>query len=169
MTIADLGALGSFLAAIAVFITLIYLSRQVRQGNILARYQARQNMMEKDLETLNTQISNLDITRAFMKENPTEEELFKLSLFLTIMVRQREWEWFQYNDGVIDEDVYRTYHELIAIMFGTPTTRKWWETVGRMGVDPRFVATVDELLANREFTSYWDNVKDFISSHSTKS
>lgn len=163
MTVADLGSLGSFLAAIAVFITLIYLARQVKQGNILSRFQVRQNMLEQDLESLRTQISNLDISLAFMKENPSEKELLKLHLFLTIMMRQREWEWFQYKDGVIGEDVYRTYHELIAIMFGTPKTREWWNTVGRMGVDPEFVKTVDALLSTRELTGYWDGVKDFIS------
>ena len=35
MTINELGSIGSFLAAIAVFITLIYLSRQVKQGENL--------------------------------------------------------------------------------------------------------------------------------------
>ena len=27
----------------------------------------------------------------------------KLHLFLTHIMRQREWEWFQFRDGIIDE------------------------------------------------------------------
>ncbi len=157
-TIADL------VAAVAVVVSLIYLARQVRQGNILARYQARQSMMEQDLNSLRTQIENTDLTSSFINENPTEDELLKLHLFLTVIMRQREWEWFQYHDGVIDEDVYKTYHEVIAIFLGTPNTRKWWETVGRSGLNPGFVKEVDALLANRELTGYWKGLKDFISS-----
>ena len=168
MTISDLGALGSFLAAIAVFITLIYLARQVKQGNILARYQARQSMMEQDISTLRIQASNPDITASFIKENPSEEDLLILHPFITSIMRQREWEWFQYKDGVIDEDVYRTYHEVIAIFLGTPNTRRWWKIVGRTGLNPEFVKDVDKLLANRELTNYWGRVKDFISHKNTE-
>ena len=159
-TIADL------VAAIAVVISLVYLARQVRQGNILARYQARQSMMEQDLTSLRTQIENTGLTFSIFNEHTTEEELLKLHLFLTIVMRQREWEWFQYNDGVIDEYVYRSYHEVIAIFLGTPNTRKWWKSLGRMGLNPEFVKEVDSLLAKSELTGYWKGVKEFISSGS---
>ena len=158
--------IAEMIAAVGVVISLIYLARQVRQGNILTRYQARQSMMEKDLSTIHTEIENTDITYSFIKENPTEDELLKLHLFLTLIMRQREWEWFQYNDGIIDEEVYRTYHEVIAIILDTPNTRKWWKTVGRIGLNPDFVKEVDSLLANRELTGYWKSVKEFISSGS---
>ena len=154
--------LAELTAAVAVVISLIYLARQVRQGNILARYQARQSMMEQELSAIRTEIENTDITSSFINENPTEAELLKLHLFLTVILRQREWEWFQYHDGIIDEDVYRTYHEVIAIILGTARTRQWWETVGRSGFNPEFAKEVDTLLANHELTGYWKGVKDFI-------
>ena len=47
MTIQDLGALGELVAAVAVVITLAYLTIQVRQVNSLARAQARQSMVEQ--------------------------------------------------------------------------------------------------------------------------
>lgn len=123
-------------------------------------------MMEQDLTSLRTQIENTDLHYSLIKENPTEEGQLKLHLFLTIIMRQREWEWFQFNDGVIDEDVYRTYHEVNAIILGTANTRKWWETVGRRGQNHEFAKEVDTLLANRELTGYWKGVKEFISSGS---
>ena len=46
MTLNDISSVANLLAAIGVLITLIYLSRQVRQGNMLAKYQARQRMVE---------------------------------------------------------------------------------------------------------------------------
>jgi len=161
MTIGDLGAIGSFLAAIAVFITLVYLSRQVKQGNLLARYQARQAMMEQDLTDLRLQIENPDIPLIFTNENPTREELMKVHLFLTHLMRQREWEWNQFKDNIIDEDVYKTYHEVIIIFLATPITRKWWNVVGRMGMNPDFAKEVDTLLSNSELTNYWEKAREF--------
>lgn len=162
MTLADLGSIGSFLAAIAVFITLIYIARQVRQANILTRYQARQAMMEKDLESLQAQIDSPEITLPFVREQMSEVDLFRLHLFLTRIMRQREWEWFQYRDGVIDERVFRTFHPVIVVFLGTPRTRYWWETLGRSGLDPEFVREVDALLAKSEPTPYWSGVRQFI-------
>jgi hypothetical protein len=39
MSLSDISSIANLLAAIGVLITLIYLSRQVRQGNMLARFQ----------------------------------------------------------------------------------------------------------------------------------
>lgn len=44
MTLTDLGTIANLLSAIAVLGTLIYLSRQVKQGNLLAKAHARQRM-----------------------------------------------------------------------------------------------------------------------------
>jgi hypothetical protein len=38
MTLNDISSVANLLAALGVLITLIYLSRQVRQGNMLAKY-----------------------------------------------------------------------------------------------------------------------------------
>ncbi len=158
MTISDLGALGSFLASIAVFATLIYLARQVRQGNTLARMQSRESMMNQDLVTLQLQLADLDITKAFYKKDPNEDELLKRHLFLTLFLRQREWEWLLHKDGVFPEDVYRTYLEVIALFFGTEETRSWWNGIGKTAITPQFAAEVDKLLESRPLTDYWSTL-----------
>ena len=163
LSLLEWAALADIIASLAVVISLIYVARQVRQGNLLARYQARQNMMEKDLDLLKMQTENPDITASLINPEPTREDRLRLHSFLTGIMRQREWEWFQYHDGVIDEDVYRTYHEVIAIFLGKPDTRYWWNNVGRSGLNPEFVNEVDKLLEKRELTEYWNGVNDFIS------
>ena len=45
MSLSDIGSIANLLAAIGVLITLIYLARQVRQGNLLAKFQVRQHMV----------------------------------------------------------------------------------------------------------------------------
>jgi hypothetical protein len=87
---------------IVVVVTLIYLAAQVRQGNVFAKLQARQRMIEQQDSELYAQMADPSITYASVKDGPlTEEEQAKLSLFLIAFLRQREWEWFQYQDGSI--------------------------------------------------------------------
>jgi hypothetical protein len=78
-------------------------------------------------------------------------------------MRQREWEWFQFHDGVIGDDVYRAYHDVIALHLGTSRGRKWWKSIGTYAFDSAFVAEVDRFLAEREGNTYlrdmrrWDD------------
>ena len=165
MSLGDLGSLGSFLAAIAVLITLIFLSRQVKQGNALARLQVRQTMHEHDIAGLRMLEQDLGITRGFLGKEASKDDILRLHYFLTLSMRQREWEWFQYRDGVIDESVFTTYHEVIAIHLGMPITRAWWQTQGRTGLDPAFVEIVDRLLASRPASDYMTVIDRFAEEH----
>jgi hypothetical protein len=160
MSIQDLGSIGELVAALAVLITLVYLSLQVRQGNLLAKSQARQRMVEHAQSELYTQMNDPSVTYAVIKEGAlTEEEQAKLSLFLTAFMRQREWEWFQYQDGVIDKDVYRAYHDVIGIFLSSKRTRKWWNSLGRFAFNQSFVEDVDNLLDNTEPNSYLSDIR----------
>ena len=161
MTISDLGSIGSFLASIAVFITLVYLARQVRQGNVLHRMHSRETLMNQDVLTLQLQLADLDISKAFYKENLNEDDLLKQHLFLTLFLRQREWEWLLHRDGVFPKELYETYTEVFPIFFGTEHTRKWWNTLGKSGMNPGFAAEIDRLLKTRPLTTYWSTLKQF--------
>jgi hypothetical protein len=158
------GAIGQILGVIVVVLSLIYVAAQVRQGNRFAKLQARQRMIEQAQEELYGQMADPSITYASVKPAPlTEDEQAKLSLFLIAFMRQREWEWFEYGDGIIDKDVYTAYHDVIPIHLGTPRARKWWKVLGRFAFNPQFVAEVDEMLARSQPSTYlrdmrtWDN------------
>jgi hypothetical protein len=81
--------------------------------------------------------------------------------FLIAAMRQREWEWFQFKDGVIKKDVYEAYHGVIALHLGVDRTRRWWRTVGRIGFNPQFVADVDAFLAKQPTTTYYEDIANF--------
>ncbi len=162
MTLNDIGAVANLLAALGVLVTLIYLSRQVRQGNALARAQARQRMVEQTCEELYVWKNDPTLRMCFTKKAAlTEDEHGVLHYFLVAAMRQREWEWLQFKDGAIPQDVYRAYHGVIALHLGIPRTRKWWQTVGRAGFDPGFVAEVDTFLAGRSMTNYYEELISF--------
>jgi hypothetical protein len=155
-----ISAIAQIFGVIVVVITLIYLAAQVRQGNLLARAQARQRMIEQAERELYTQMADPAITYANVMDGPlSEEQQAKLSLFLIAFMRQREWEWFQYRDRTIDEDVYRAYHDVIAIHLGTPRGRRWWKVLGCYAFNPEFVADVDELLSKTKGSTYLKDMR----------
>jgi hypothetical protein len=163
MSFGDLASIGNVVAAIAVVISLLYLSRQVRQANLFAKSHVRQRMVEQTHEELYVLMNDPELRGAWRRTAKLSGETqSKLHFFLAAAMREREWEWFQHKDGVIDRNVYCAYHEVIAFHLGAPRTRKWWATVGRLGFDPEFVADVDALLATRPLTDdYFEKIRRF--------
>ena len=162
MTLSELGTIANLLSAIAVLGTLIYLSRQVKQGNLLAKAHARQRMVEQTNEELYTLANDANLRECFVKTTElSREEQGKLHFFLIAAMRQREWEWFQHRDGVIEESVAKAYFGIIALHLGIPRTRHWWSTIGRIGFNPEFVAEVDRFIADRPPITYFEDLMSF--------
>lgn len=155
-----ISTISQIIGVIVVIITLVYLAAQVRQGNVFAKLQARQRMIEQQDNEIYTQLADPSITYASVKAGPLRgDEQARLSLFLIAFLRQREWEWFQFKDGIIDESAYMSYHEVIAIHLGTVRARKWWSALGRQAFNPGFVVVVDQLLARTELSSYLHDMR----------
>ena len=147
----------NMVANIAVIATLIYLAKQITQGNKLARFEARRHMVDQAQAEIYEQMHDPELV--MKPENElTDLQKGKLHLFRVAVMRQREWEWFQFKDGIISEEVYKAYLEVINIHIGTETGRKWWASNGRQAFDPAFVKVVDEYLENREPSSYLKNM-----------
>ena len=163
MTLSDLASIGSFVSGVAVLISLIFLLRQIRQANLLAKSEARQRMVEQTQEELYEWMHNPDLPEAYLPVTTLSGEAqAKLHFFLVAAMRQREWEWFQYKDGVIGRDVYQAYHGVIGLHLGIARTRQWWATVGRVGFNPAFVAEVDAFLASRPLAQqYFEDIRRF--------
>ena len=155
-------SIGEIIAALAVVVTLIYLSMQIRQANLLSRSQIRQRMVEHSQAELYLQLQDPDIYQFFTREEElSESEQAKFALFLISAMRQREWEWFQLQDGAIDDEVFQAYHGVIEIHLGVPRTRRWWRSVGRLGFNPDFVKEVDKILDECELTQFFQGIGSF--------
>ena len=159
MTIQDLGALGELVASVVVVITLAYLTIQVRQGNGLARAQTRQTMMEQTRAELYKLIDEPSILHCFTKEEAlTPDEKAKFTSWLAAAMRQREYEWSQYRNGVIDRATWETYQRLIPEQLGTQRSLKWWQ-ISTQFFQPDFVQSVNELLARPLQTTFFEEIE----------
>ena len=147
MSLIEIGAIGEFVAAIAVLITLIYLSLQVRQGNAQSRLEVRRIMFEYDHRELYRLVDDPMIWDCFVKEEPlSKEEKTKFVFWLTANMRLREWEWEQQKAGYVSEADLAAYDEVTLQHLGNSKALKWWETLGKPLYSPEFVGHVDRLL-----------------------
>lgn len=161
MTIMELGALGELLGSIAVLVTLVYLSVQVRQntrtideGKKLAlaqTYQMRSDALQMmlvhaaDSEHIGPIITKL--TGAGYPEDLgalehlSKEERGRFRQWQ--IAQQTHWDnmFFQYQQGFIDEEYYRdSFRERVRRL--APT----WKVLNITGARGSFVAEIETIL-----------------------
>jgi hypothetical protein len=78
------------------------------------------------------------------------EDQLRLSFMYAIDLRNREFEYFQYTNGLLDEQTWLAYRHVILINHSTGLGRKWWEEIGRGIVDAEFAKLVDELMIDAQ-------------------
>jgi hypothetical protein len=54
-----------------------------------------------------------------------------MSVMLALDLRNREFEYFQYTDGLLDEQTWLAYRHVILINHSTGRGRVWWDEIGR--------------------------------------
>ena len=161
MTLSELGALGEFVGAIAVVLTLGYLAVQIRQNTQAMResrrlalaqtYQMRADALQEmlvraaDSEHVAPIIAKLaesgypEDVRSIEALTPTERGRFRLWQ----IAQQTHWDnlFFQYQQGFLDEEYYRDSFRL-RVRRLAPI----WSALGVTGSRPSFEKEMARLL-----------------------
>ena len=142
-----IGALAELCGAAAVVVTLVYLALQVRQNNELRRSESRQALVGNDVASLAANLEHTDVFAKYVSEQMlSPEEQLRMSFMFALDIRNREFEYFQYQHGLLDEETWLSYRQVLLINHSSALGRKWWDRVGRSIVDPEFAKAVDQLL-----------------------
>jgi hypothetical protein len=130
---------------------LIYLAAQIRQNNELLRSESRQALVTNDVTSLSANFQNADVFAKYVAESElSSEDQLRLSFMFALDLRNREFEYFQYTNGILDEQTWLAYRQVIVINHSTGLDRMCWDKIGRGIVDPAFAKLVDELLVDAE-------------------
>lgn len=136
-------------AALAVIASLIYLAIQIRQNNELLRSESRQALVTNDLASLAANFNNADVFARYVAgQELSPEDQLRLSFMFTLDLRNREFEYFQYVHGLLDEQAWLAYRHVVLVNHSTGLGRAWWDEIGRGLVDPEFARQVDEMLVD---------------------
>ena len=142
-------AIAEIVAAVAVIASLIYLAIQIRQNNELLRSGSRQALVTNDVSSLAANFQNADVFAKYVAGSElSAEDQLRLSFMFALDLRNREFEYFQYANGLLDEQTWLAYRHVILINHSTGRGRAWWDDIGREIVDPAFAELVDELLVD---------------------
>ena len=130
MTLQDLGSIGEFVAAIATVATLAYLAAQIRQNTKQAR-----------LETIRELVSSLQDGFAPLY-NPGYVRIWRLGRFHPGQLDEDEQAAFgmllerqvynfqnlvhQYENGVVDQDLFQSTLAFFQGLLSTPGGAAWW-------------------------------------------
>jgi hypothetical protein len=143
--------LAEILGVIVVAVTLIYLAVQVRQGTELLRSESRQALVTNDVTSLASNFQNADVFAKYVAEDEmSAEDQLRLSFMFALDLRNREFEYFQYTNGLLDEQTWLAYRHVILINHASGRGRVWWDKIGHEIVDPAFAKLVDELLVDAQ-------------------
>jgi hypothetical protein len=147
MKLEKLSAVAELVSSVAVVATLVYLAIQTQQTNSALRANSRAATMSADIAFLTASFGGADINATLLKssEDLTDADANRLVQWLAALARIREFAWFQYQSGVIDEEALRSYLTVLVDTIQWPSMTNLWQHEVSAGLDPRFVAYVNGL------------------------
>ena len=144
----------TLVANLAVVGGILFLAMELHQNNELLRSETRQAQVANDVTSLTANIAYSDVFASFVAgDSLSAEDQLRLSFMFAIDLRNREFEYFQYKNGLLDEETWVAYLNVIRINHSTKRGRIWWDHLGRGLVDSKFAALVDSVLAGPEVDS----------------
>ncbi len=131
MTVVELGALGEFVAAIAVVITLIYLALQIRQ-NTRATHAASFHAITDSFNHVNVALALTPaLTRIWLagateRSSLSDEEQWQFDLICLSYFHVFETIHYQARVGAGEGDLVATEERSLEALLATSGVREWW-------------------------------------------
>lgn len=146
MKLEKLSAVAELVSSIAIVGTLAYLAIQTQQTNSALIANSRAATMSADVTFLSASFGAVDINATLKtpREELTEADVNRLIQWISALARIREFAWFQYQSGVIDEVTLRSYVRALADAIQWPVMTDIWP-MASANMDADFVAYVNQL------------------------
>lgn len=140
MTLEQWSYIADITGVLLIIASLFYVARQLRQNTHAQLATSRQAMLAADLELLS---KSMDYPEAARGLGTSPDEVRHASWIISYL-RVREFAWYQYRTGILDQTTWESYIAPNAVVFETPESR----------------AVLDAFTANREFVSYMKKLLD---------
>ncbi len=126
MNTSKLADIAEITSSIAILVPLIFLVVQMQQNTEAIQAQSRDTTFLGTQDRLAVFINSPDLQLNRYKTGLTDKEKVRLYYALSMIMRAREYNWFQYQNGVLDETSWSAYAEVTRLSLSTPQSRTWW-------------------------------------------
>ncbi len=165
-----LGNYGEFLGAIAVLLTLFYLTFQVRQNTIAMRQQSYNDLLQRRNEWFRDPANDRDLMILFgqgVNGDPFDSiDAARFTFLMVSLFSHVQDCYLQYRTGIVEKSVWDAELRIINASFQRPGLQAWWK-VGKQYFIPDFVDALEreteavELVLYDPDTSSWFTGTDF--------
>jgi len=135
MTLADLADLSQVISCGIVFISVIFLARQLHQAEINQQALIQQGRAAR-ISTLSQQMAQDGVSRAWEKGiygNPISlSELHQFRYLCRAMFMSAEDSFFQYRRKVLHEEGFESFRKSIEVMMRLPGLQAMWRQTAPM-------------------------------------
>jgi hypothetical protein len=141
-------SIAEIVSSVAILVTLFYLALEINQNTNAIQSDARDGIMQADVEWLYKQVNDPELNVLFHKAEPLSDlEAVKVHTYLIAFVRLREANYRQYVSGVLDEETWVNYRSsIVAGPLATRNGRNWWANIGHALFDQELVSQITEAL-----------------------
>ena len=131
-TLQDLGALGEFVGALGVVVSLVYLAQQMRQNTTSVRAASFNSMTENSIRILEHSFRDGDFADFLHRaegdpSSLSATELVRWNAYMTAVYRHFGNLVYQYRVGVLDRQMWQSYRDTLKKSLRTPSWRAWFE------------------------------------------
>ena len=140
------------LANIGVIIGIVFLAIEVNQNTTVTQSSARQESLNAELWLLEQAMAHPEVAttnagaQTFAFPDLSSEESLNVAIWHAALFRVRENLWFQYRNGVLDEQTWNSSRQvLISQLKNNPSKRQTWEFSSE-SFSPGFVSEINDEL-----------------------
>jgi len=144
-------SIAEVISAIAVVVSLIYLSTQIRAGNKVNQANAFQATVDSEMHLATMIVEHAAIwekvvSGALIAEGAETREAIAL---YNIFMLDAERRYHQYHAGYLDIDAWQGVLKMLPATVALPIFAAWRTSFGAMARGKRFLELVDEIAAQR--------------------
>jgi hypothetical protein len=143
MTLEHWAYVAQIVGVIVVIASLAYVAIQVRQNTVTQVAASRQAVLAADLELLSWAMEHPEDALGL---GDTADDI-RSTAFLVAYVRIREFMWYQYQNGILDQTTWESYLAPTAAVFESDMARRIWDA-NVIKLDERFRKQMDRLISD---------------------
>ena len=142
MKLEKLAALAEIISSIAIVITLAFLTLQARE---MAQQTEQTNSALVSNSRATTMMADVNLLIASASLESEFPAIGSNTTLIAAFFRIREFAWFQYQNGILDQAAWESYTRPAINIFGSPVVQSWWEE-SSTSLDPGFVAAINSVV-----------------------